>query len=653
MRWELAGLGQAVEREADGPLRVGLSGLDEPLDIDPTSAIGTALANPLDGSGRPQVERRPPVATEPGAEAQPHFAAEPAPSAPPPSPPSLPPSLPPQPTAAWPSAGDDGEAPGLLSRMARFFGIGRPAPPAPTVPTPGSLLGGNCMEPAQGIEPQLWATPGALRTLVRQPVLAQLRYTPPKLPAPYLYAVRALGGAFDAETQRWGSPGLDGADFTRGLRPSGHVVIFEGQVAPGLSVLPRPLYSRLRAAPRLLDGTADQLDLVTLPDGVQGVKVRGERPRILHYEVELLEVGAVTQFRGNLSAPPQLLAPSLPLSKLPEEVQAFVAERRRLGGPAWEAALAVQGFVQWRYAYDLEFRIRPEVEEQAARQRPGRGNHHLQLLHAGADGTFLGRGTCFELNMLVVELLRHLGVPALLAGGWALDLGWIDRPDHSFGLAVVWSSSGPCLLPVDATKGPQGPRRLLPGIGEPAPLLTPEGARPPAQQAGAGSGVAPGAPPVSAPPVPPVPGPWSADEVLPNPGRADAGAKAGAARLDEALAELSAAEARHYLRDSELCLRALLLVCRKTDRAVPDEVTEVARLPALQPTERAARLRSALEQVLGDTEQAAALLLILRCGEQQVTALSPALEALAGLGVLQVRAVPQFQVSPAPESGGS
>lgn len=665
MQKELAGLGQAVEREADGPpLRIGLSGLDEPLDIEPTSAIGTALANTLDGSGRPLVERRPPTAVEPGTGPERSAVTPPVPGAPslqPPLQPSLQPSvppsqpLPPPPTAAWPSAGDDeGEAPGLFSRMARFFGIGRPPPPAPTVPTPGSLLGGNCMEPAQGIEPQLWATPGALRAVVRQPVLAQLRYTPPKLPAPYLYAVRALGGAFDAETQRWGSPRLDGTDFTKGLRPSGHTVIFEGQVAPGLSVLPRPLYSRLRAAPRLLDGTADQLDLLTLPDGVQGVRVHGERPLRLHYEVELLEVGAVTQFRGNLSAPPQLLAPSLPLSKLPDEVQAFVEERRRLGGPAWEAALAVQGFVQWRYAYDLEFRTRPEVEAQAARLRPGRGNHHYQLLHAGADGTFLGRGTCFELNMLVVELLRHLGVPALLAGGWALDQGWIDRPDHSFGLAVVWSSSGPCLLPVDATKGPQGPRRLLPGIGEPAPLITVDGASAPAQQAGAGGGgVAAGAPLVSAPPVPPVPGPWSADEVLPGPGPADAGEKAGAGRFDEVLAELSAAEARRYLRDSELSLRALLLVCRKTGRAVPDEVTELARQPALPPTERAARLRAALELVLGDTEQAAALLLILRCGEQQVTVLSPALEALAGLGILQVRAVPQFQVSPAPESGSS
>lgn len=654
-RWELADLAQSVEREADGPpLRIGLSGPDEPLDIEPTSAIGTALANLVDGSGRPSVERKPQPAAEPGTGPERSITTEPAPGASPlpSSPQPLQPSLAPQPTATWPAGDEDGSQ-GLLSRMARFLGIGRPPPPLPTVPAPGSLLGGNCMEPAAGIEPQLWATPGTLRTLVRQPVLAQLRYTPPKLPAPYLYAVRALGGAFDAETQRWGSPRLDGTDFTKGLRPSGHVVIFEGQVAPGLSVLPRPLYSSLRAAPRLLDGTPDQLDLVTLPDGLLGVKVHGGRPLRLHYEVELLEVGAVTQFRGNLSAPPQLLTPSLPLAKLPDEVQAFVAERRRHGGPAWEAALAVQGFVQWRYAYDLEFRTRPEVEAQAARLRPGRGNHHLQLLHAGADGTFLGRGTCFELNMLVVELLRHLGVPALLAGGWALDLGWIDRPDHSFGLAVVFSSSGPCLLPVDATKGPQGPRRLLPGVGEPAPLIAADGTRSLAQPAGAGGGVAAGAPLISAPPVPPVPGPWSVDEVLPGPGRTDADGRPGAGRLDEALAELSAAEARHYLRDSELSLRALLLVCKKTGRALPDEVSELARQPALLPTERAARLRAALELVLGDTEQAAALLLILRCGEQQVTTLSPALEALAGLGILQVRAVPQFQVSPAPEGGSS
>ncbi|MFO0576742.1 MAG: hypothetical protein U1A78_22290 [Polyangia bacterium] len=652
-------LSAAVSAEAGGPpLAVRPSADDEPLAISPQSAIGAALAGAYDGQG-PTVKRQPP-APAPGAAAAPPArpdAEPPGPAIPPtvPAPTAKPTQAPPPHDSPWPALpGEEPAEGGLLSRVARLFGLGRPAPPP--LPPPPALSTGNCLEPAEGIEPQLWATPQTLRALAQKPVLAQLRFTPPKLPSPYLYAVRALGGAFVAEAQRWQPAGLGATDWLRGLRPSGHTVIFEGQVAVGLSTLPLPLYGRLRTEPRVLDGPSERLDLLGPQfDGVFCLRVHGDRPLRLRYEVELLEVPALTQQREYLQAPPGLLLPTLPLKQLADEVQAFVQERRRLRAPAWEQAVAVQSFVQWRYAYDLGFRDRPEVKARAARLRPGKGNHHLELLHASADETYLGRGSCFELNMLVVELLRHLAVPAVLAGGWALDLGFLDRPDHLYALAVLYSSSGPCLMPLDATRGPQGPRRLLPGIGEPAPLIgsasgSTTGAGP--GQAAAGGSVA--MPALgSAPPVPPVPGPWSADEVLPNPGnpsdRAPDGTEHPAQGMAEAMAVLSAAESRHLLRDAELSLRALQLVSRRTGRPLPEEVALLQSQPALPPPERAARLRTALELVLGDSEQAAALLWVLRVGEPQVTALTPALEALAALGVLEVRAVPQFQVQPAPD----
>ena len=51
------------------------------------------------------------------------------------------------------------------------------------------------------------------------------------------------------------------------------------------------------------------------------------------------------------------------------------------------------------------------MEAAVRRLRDGKGNHHLSLLHASADGEVLGRGVCYELNILIAELLRHLMVP--------------------------------------------------------------------------------------------------------------------------------------------------------------------------------------------------------------------------------------------------
>src|SRR5205085_439396 len=131
------------------------------------------------------------------------------------------------------------------------------------------------------------------------------------------------------------------------------------------------------------------------------------------YRVELLEAPPMAGGAGRVQGLPRLRRPTTERSELPAEARRWLERIEAAALPDWERAVAARDFVQRHYVYDEHFLDRPEVRARLTRLEPGRGQHHLRLLHASQAPGVLGRGICYELNLQLVELLRHLQVPAM------------------------------------------------------------------------------------------------------------------------------------------------------------------------------------------------------------------------------------------------
>jgi hypothetical protein len=485
---------------------------------------------------------------------------------------------------------------------------------------PGGWGQGSSFGVQAGIAAQLWATPEALQELQHQPPPAQLRFVPASLPAPYLYAVHALGVVFNPVTQGFEDPAsADPWPVVYGgeLAETGRTVQFEGLLAPGDNLLPLPLFSRLHGEVELFGGVEAGLSRRSQAGpGRMVIHVAGARPLRVRYQVALLEAPSLTHSEDLRRLPPQWLQPTLPRKRLPEEVQDFLGAQARQRRSAWARALAVQSFVQWRYRYDARLLGRPAV--QAARQRlpRGQGHHHLELLHLTADQAALGYGSCFELNLLIVELLRQLGVPALAAAGWALSEGRIDSPDHLVALAILASSAGPCPLPLDASVGPGGPRRRLGS-------LRPELALPGEPLAAVGAAAGGSA-------IPAVPGPWSAGA-----------AGSGGPSLQAVLESVQLSESEREAQTAELLQQAVERTSARLGFPAPDG----RALRTLSAEQRSRELRLRLGALLGDDSLIGPLLAVLRGELTQVAALTPELQRLANLGLIATRPLSLYEVS--------
>ena len=477
---------------------------------------------------------------------------------------------------------------GLLDRVVRWFGFGDEEPEPPQAPQ--WATNSNPLAAIDQIGPQLWATPSARREVARRSTTAALVFDPPRLPVPFMYAVQVIGTQFDADTQSWlpGQP-LVGGDLAP-QRPRGQRVVFEGRVEPGRSQLPMPLHSRLHAAPSRVGGgelrwqaTADPARLEIDLDGDEAAHVR--------YEVELSGLPRLAHATGGVHTPAQLTTPTMDRHAFPIEVWRFVEEQGHRAS-LWERAVAVQTFVQRRYLYDDAFLERADVRA-AMRKLRDRDNHHLQVLHASAGDSFLGRGICYELNTMVVELCRHLDVPAMVATGWVLDAGRVDRPDHLFALAVLPSPDGACLYPLDAATGDAGPRRPL--------ALVPTGPQTPAPPSDIG---------------------WAVP----------AAARADVANLDEVIDDVR--------REEELLFATELSVLEAALDALG------VRRGATQgsPVERIGSLRRTLGRALG-SEAAVEVLLRVARGGARYARVTPELELLAGRGLVRVHAEEVFEVT--------
>ncbi|MEM1348155.1 MAG: hypothetical protein AAGI01_06350, partial [Myxococcota bacterium] len=323
-------------------------------------------------------------------------------------------------------------------------------------------------------------------------------------------------------------------------------------------------------------------------------------PAHIEYAVDLGYIPALTQTSAEPSGMEELRRPTLALKDLPAAVRRWVQEERARARPAWQRAVAAQAFVLEHYTYDLGFLDKPRARRALELLRPGRGHHHIEVLHAGAGDGVLGRGVCYELNVMVAEVLRHLDVPTMIGSCWVLDRGSISGPDHLVALAMLEDPHrGLVPVPLDATSDEQGaPQRPLHSDSR--------ASRPTA------------------------PSPWES-------WRGDGAA--GASAVDDAIAQTERAEATQAHAELALLERALT------------HAHAVLGLPAPSlPRSGAAASRrdAALEQgarVLGSAQLFSALVGVLRGDYVDVAQLPDEVRELVRRDVVRVRTVSRYHVT--------
>lgn len=507
----------------------------------------------------------------------------------------------------------EAESSGFWGRVGDVFGgrkrreeIRAAAVAAWLAAAPPWATAGNAFQSRPFIGPQLWAKPSALKAVAGQSTTSQLRHAPPTLPVPYAYAPQVVGGTFEHRTQRW----LQTADPTRydRLSSTGQRVVFEGHFGPGTSRLPLPVFTRLVSGPLSTDG--GRLGVVRHSPSWISVTVDGPKPVAARYEVELLEVPELGGGAG--VAEDAWKQPTLALSELPEEVRDFIADTARGGLGDWHRAKRVHEFAKDRYEYDVNFMDRPQVKAALSGLKLGQGNHHLTMLHASQNAKWLGHGVCYELNTLVVELLRHLGIPALVGTGWLLDCGTVDRADHLWAFAVMGSGIGPCLYPLDASDGPSGPRSPIARERPTEPLNLPSG--------------------VSMPSVDGPEGIW-AESGHGVDSRKVVGGTSPLSAVDPGdLAKMIADDAIERTRDTaEHLVRALNRVCELKGLAVPPTASMV---PAKATEADVALMHDDLSKVLGSKLFALTYLSISQGNYKAVRDMSGTLEMLQQMGLI-------------------
>jgi transglutaminase-like putative cysteine protease len=265
------------------------------------------------------------------------------------------------------------------------------------------------------------------------------------LPLPWLYAPQTIAGRFERRSQRWIAESLDPA-FRAPVAKRREQVALRGRLPSGESVLPLPLYARVvdfdaQPAARLIE-RRDGLAMVATSEATE-VRLR----------VALDGVPAFDAEGAEHEPPGRLVEHTVPDDDLPAEVHRFLGG---LEGSAFERALSVRDFVRERYRYDPSYMEDHDVARWLRGVTEGRANQHIAALHAGRDAKHLGRGVCYELNVLACEMLRRADVPAAIATGWTYDRGSLAEPDHLWALALLPTRIGPRWFPIDASTTREG-----------------------------------------------------------------------------------------------------------------------------------------------------------------------------------------------------
>lgn len=498
-------------------------------------------------------------------------------------------------------------------RFKRWLGFN--AGTAPEVEAPSwTQQGSNPLQPEATIQPQLWVTQEMIQQVARGPLEVALRFEPRELPKPYLYAPMVYGATFDETSQHWLPGGAPPRDWYGEARPLGREVLFHGTIAPGMSQLPLPLYSTPTAAPRIIEGEG-AMRAQQRPDGSLWLHLDADRPVKISYSVDLLEPPILTGETSPVEPPDALLIPTVELKDMPPATRRFIEARRNSVMSSWELALATQAFVQTNYIYDDGFMEIPEVAKAKARLRAGEGNHHLEILHASRDGETQGRGICYELNMMVVELLRHLGLPAMVSTCWVLNSGVLANPDHLVALAILPSASGPALLPLDAAVGLAGPIRPM----------APTSAASSAEQVS------------TLPPIAPSSGPWNTQSLENMPTQA---------HVERELATLRQREQAELTNQFAHTRRALIHLLAVSGEPIPDAIASLVGEHAQATDFGLATLHREGAARLGQSGALfSTLVAVIRGDYAAVTVLPPAVRELVKRDLVRVESRSRYHVS--------
>jgi hypothetical protein len=261
-----------------------------------------------------------------------------------------------------------------------------------------------------------------------------------------LYCLEHLCSDFHSTEQEY-RPGWQ--DWEPLFLSTGKTLQFSGSYGASTFPLPRPLYSQLTVPPTgQLKG----------PDKFHQYRLELENlDTKLHYEVELCGVPNYSEGTFLPNPSPKLLRTTVQLDQLPQPVRDWIDWGQCSGLPHWQLAERALEYVMGAYQYDLNYLASEEIQDVLQRPAKPGENKFLSMLHAGGAGRVLGRGVCLELSALLLEILRHCGVPSAMGKVWMLDQGLIHVPDHVIAMALVPTELGPYWLPLD----PSGQRVTL------------------------------------------------------------------------------------------------------------------------------------------------------------------------------------------------
>ena len=316
-----------------------------------------------------------------------------------------------------------------------------------TPPEPAAGSHAGWFQPRQAVDPQ----PGGAQAWLqdrRHKAEFGFTFAPSRLALPWSYAPHTLTERFDRRSQRWlaeGSP----AEWRQGHATRAGLLRMRGRLPGGEALLPLPLHASVLT----VDG-AEPLRWVTLPNGAALVLL----PQATEVRVEIALQQAPDFAAGGQppDAPRALLRPTAPDPELPDEAHDQLSDLRHGSTSPFDAALTLRDWVRRRYRYDPSYLESPELARWLASLSAGRANRQLALLHAGRSGNFLGAGVCYELNVLLCELLRRAGIPAAIATGWTLERGALSEPDHLWAMALLPTDLGPRWMPLDAATTTSG-----------------------------------------------------------------------------------------------------------------------------------------------------------------------------------------------------
>lgn len=297
--------------------------------------------------------------------------------------------------------------------------------------------------PETKVRAQLGSSDGWLDHRRTQPDFG-FAFSPPRLPAPWLYAPKTIATHFHRRRQSWDIATLVPPPPTT---ESG-MVVFRGELPRGGVVLPVPMFGTVQHL--TVDG-----ENVTPERGSFGQHLlRLDTPAKVVLHVGL---GRVPDLSGAVAAPLDgALVSVVPDDELPGEVHDFLHD---LDGdaPAFARAMMIRDFIRERYRYDPTYLEDAGLGRWLARVTRGRANAHIAALHVGGDEKHLGAGVCYELNALACELLRRAAIPAAIATGWVLEGGAVSDPDHLWCVALLQDAQGaPVWVPIDAASTQSG-----------------------------------------------------------------------------------------------------------------------------------------------------------------------------------------------------